>query len=716
MSISRRFVTSLLTSPAWWVGVLASLLLSMVASQLINDNIETEFEYQTSSAEIAIRDRLKSYVDVLRSLSAFFHANDGATREQFQTYVRSLEIEQSFPGIGNLNFAPEVFADEKLAFELRVRKENSRISPDYPVFSINPPGERNSYHPLTFQEPMQSNFSTWGLDLASIPKVKKALDISRDTGELSTSGRLIKITGENPRVALAMRLPLYHRGMPLNTVQQRRAAYYGTVGAGFNISKLLLGALDNKVLRYMRIRLYDTGRIDEQREIGTANPDRLLFDTAAERTTLWQPRTAFKKRVPIEFGARIWEIEFEADKSAMSNTLDTVLPWSVLCFGLLASLLLYGNYYSLISARRRAIDIASDMTKDLRASETSLAEAQHMARLGSWLMDTVTHRMSWSDETFRLFGLQKFLDISYEDFLRRIHPDDREQIRKGIDKSIGNGVEFEAEHRILRGDGSLRWVQTIARPGRSRSGILVRGTLMDVTERKVTVEALKRSQQMLRDLTSYQNQVKEDERKRIAREIHDELGQTLLALRIDVAMLDTRTAKTHPRLNAKVRAVLGLIDSTMKTIRTIINNLRPSVLDLGLTAAIEWQVAEFQRRSGIACELHIDDRADLAVDDTRATTLFRVLQESLTNVIRHAAATKVEIELSRNEGQLAMKIADNGIGIYPNNRRKNNSFGLLGVEERIHALHGECTITSEPGKGTTLIILIPIAEEQTMLN
>jgi signal transduction histidine kinase len=178
-------------------------------------------------------------------------------------------------------------------------------------------------------------------------------------------------------------------------------------------------------------------------------------------------------------------------------------------------------------------------------------------------------------------------------------------------------------------------------------------------------------------------------------------------LRIDVSMLDARTGQSHPRLNQKVRDALNHLDATVKTIRTIINNLRPAVLDLGLTAAIEWQVAEFRRRSGITCDLLMSEK-EFYLDDTRATSLFRILQESLTNVIRHAKATHVVIELYREAGQLVMKITDNGIGIYPETRNSANSFGLVGVEERIHALNGKFVITSAPGKGTTLTTYIPI--------
>ena len=236
-----------------------------------------------------------------------------------------------------------------------------------------------------------------------------------------------------------------------------------------------------------------------------------------------------------------------------------------------------------------------------------------------------------------------------------------------------------------------------------------RQDLDHINERLQAEGALRQSQEELRQLASYQERIKEDERKRIAREIHDELGQNLLALRIDIAMLHARTGTTHPKLNRKVHAVLEHIDSTMKAMRAIINNLRPTVLDLGLNAAIEWQVKEFQRRTGIACELVMPE-AEVVVDDNRATALFRVLQESLNNVFRHARATRAKIELHMTGERLLMTVSDNGVGIFPGCRRKANSFGLVGIKERISTLGGELTIATAPESGTELTISVPLPQ------
>ncbi|RJG08144.1 sensor histidine kinase [Noviherbaspirillum cavernae] len=229
----------------------------------------------------------------------------------------------------------------------------------------------------------------------------------------------------------------------------------------------------------------------------------------------------------------------------------------------------------------------------------------------------------------------------------------------------------------------------------------------EIVERRSAEEALRQSQAILRELAAYQEKIREDERKRIAREIHDDLGQNLLALRLDVSILHARTSERHPNLNEKIGAALGHIDTTMKSVRAIINNLRPAVLDLGLHAAIEWQVNEFRRLSSIECELTMDHHG-ATLDDMQATAIFRVLQESLTNIRRHACATSVSIDMRTDGRQLWMVITDNGVGMYPNDRRKAHRFGLVGMAERIGMLGGELRIDSAPGEGTVLHLSIPM--------
>ncbi|MES2743410.1 MAG: CHASE domain-containing protein [Pseudomonadota bacterium] len=215
------------------------------------------------------------------------------------------------------------------------------------------------------------------------------------------------------------------------------------------------------------------------------------------------------------------------------------------------------------------------------------------------------------------------------------------------------------------------------------------------------------SHQKLRRLAAHADQIKEEERKRIAREIHDDLGQNLLVLRIDADMLASRTSGRHPRLHARVRATVGQIDATIKSVRHIINDLRPTVLDLGLNAAVEWQIAEFRRRTGIMCELN-DHHSEIRINDHCATAFFRILQESLSNISQHAQASLVQVELHKAGSTLSMTVRDNGVGVDFKERTKAGSFGLVGIEERIKILGGHFSIKSGPGAGLTIHVSAPV--------
>jgi PAS domain S-box-containing protein len=219
---------------------------------------------------------------------------------------------------------------------------------------------------------------------------------------------------------------------------------------------------------------------------------------------------------------------------------------------------------------------------------------------------------------------------------------------------------------------------------------------------------LSESREQLRQLAEHLEVVKEEERKRIARDVHDELGQNLLALRIDLSMLSARTSERHGLLHRRVNAALENLDATLRSVRGIMNDLRPAVLDLGLPAALEWQAAEFRKRSGLACSLALPAEAALAaVTPEMAIVLFRSVQEALSNVRRHAAASRVEIALSAAGGRLVLSVADDGVGMAPAGgarRGGDDSFGLIGMRQRVAAQGGQFDITSPAGGGCRLTL------------
>jgi len=238
------------------------------------------------------------------------------------------------------------------------------------------------------------------------------------------------------------------------------------------------------------------------------------------------------------------------------------------------------------------------------------------------------------------------------------------------------------------------------------------GVGFDITERVQSQLELKKSHQDLRDLATHLQDIREDERTRIAREIHDELGQQLTGLKMDISWLSKKVHSPNEEINVKLSEALALIDDTVKTVRRIATQLRPSILDdLGLVSAIEWQADEFEKRFKIKTAFH-STLGNIAIDKEIATGIFRIFQECLTNVLRHSQATEVKSMLSASNGVLRLLVSDNGIGFNANAIETKKTLGLLGMKERTLIMGGTYDINSKPGEGTTVHIAVPLATSE----
>ncbi|MGZ5036907.1 MAG: PAS domain-containing sensor histidine kinase [Usitatibacter sp.] len=231
--------------------------------------------------------------------------------------------------------------------------------------------------------------------------------------------------------------------------------------------------------------------------------------------------------------------------------------------------------------------------------------------------------------------------------------------------------------------------------------------LRDVTDRDRAEKALRESREEIRALGLVAQNLREQANSRVARELHDELGQALTALKIDVIWLKEHAASKDAAIQAKLASMQFLLDGTVAATRRISADLRPLVLDdLGLAAAADWLVQNFTNRTGVACDLVIGPGFD-DLEDPFATTLFRALQESLTNIAKHANATRVEVTLSRHDGELTLSVRDDGRGFLPDEPRKPTSYGILGLHERAYLLGGDVTVDSAPGQGTIIEMRLP---------
>jgi signal transduction histidine kinase len=217
------------------------------------------------------------------------------------------------------------------------------------------------------------------------------------------------------------------------------------------------------------------------------------------------------------------------------------------------------------------------------------------------------------------------------------------------------------------------------------------------------------SLKLLRALAARLQNVREEERTHVAREIHDELGQACTAIKMDLALIARKATKKQARLRAKVDSATQLVNGLITSLRRIASELRPRTLDdLGLNAALEWQAQDFEARTRIPCSLALPEEP-IVLDSERSTAIFRIFQESLTNVARHANATQVNANMEKEGNELVLQIRDNGKGFDLEVARLGKSLGLVGMQERALLLDGELKIEAVPGSGTTLTLRIPLA-------
>lgn len=301
---------------------------------------------------------------------------------------------------------------------------------------------------------------------------------------------------------------------------------------------------------------------------------------------------------------------------------------------------------------------------------------------------------------------------SREEFLklntRQLRPvEDVETFLKEVDKMQPDIINIR-NWRHQKKDGTVIQVETYSHQIMYEGQRAWLGLSHDVTEKNEAKELLQQSYEDIRQLASNLQSIREEERTNIAREIHDELGQQLTGLKMDLHWLIKKISNNEQEIQNKLGESVELINATIATVRKISTDLRPSILDdLGLIAALEWQAKEFQKRSGTKVEF-INNAGNISIEPEVATAIFRIFQELLTNIARHANATFVQVELKKNERNLYFSLNDNGVGFDPDSIKNKKTLGLLGIKERSLLLGGTYEIKSAPGKGSVTNISVPV--------
>ncbi len=361
------------------------------------------------------------------------------------------------------------------------------------------------------------------------------------------------------------------------------------------------------------------------------------------------------------------------------------------------------------------IGIGTDVTerkqaeKALLQSEATLKKAQQIAQIGSWELDIATHELLWSDEIYRILGyLPQTVNPNLEIFLKRVHPEDISLLKETMKTARETMKPFGADYRIITATGEEHIVHEQAELLFDDAGIPEKwmGTIQDITERKRIEDELKSSLEQLKQLSKYIEQVRENERISISRELHDDLGQALTAVKIDLGLIRQKISDNE--LVLKISNVTNLVGETIKSVQRITSQLRPEIIDdLGLEAAIEWYTGEFAKRTGIEVLLEIEK--GMSISNNESLPIFRIMQESLTNIARHAKANHVKIGLKKEGELIQFRISDNGIGIKEDKMKSKNSFGLISMSERAASLGGTFEIYPKKDDfGTVIKITFPL--------
>jgi two-component system sensor histidine kinase UhpB len=446
-----------------------------------------------------------------------------------------------------------------------------------------------------------------------------------------------------------------------------------------------------------------------EKALGTFNPDIILSDYSLpsfDGTHAFKIKQKKLPHVPFIFvsGAIGEEISIELIKNGVTDYV------------------LKDKLFTLVLKLTRALGESREKKAKLEAekklirSEKLLAEAQAIARIGNWEIDLVTDDHIWSDEMFHIFGISKKEHTpSQELFLSFIVEEDRPLIIQRMMESYDNLKNSSFNFRFQRHDDEIRhglseWKFDF--DGEKRP-LRQYGIIKDTTEIKKAEEEILEKNKQLRNLSSHLQNIREDERSHIAREIHDELGQQLTALKMDVDWVLHKLNGIENPVESKLKGMLKMCDNVINTVRRISSELRPAIIDdLGLIAALEWKCTDFEEKTGISCKF-ITEVQERRFDNQFGINVYRILQETLTNVSRHAEATKVTVNLIETSDEMVMEIQDNGKGITDEFVNNGKTLGILGMKERTNLLGGNLSITGKKDQGTKTKLILPFRNEHT---
>jgi two-component system sensor histidine kinase UhpB len=648
------------------------------------------FEQRAGHLTTDLRNELAACQSVLRGASGLLATAPPLTEDAWRNYVTRLDLEDTLPPVRTLGYAD--VAPRSMARLAAGSDATARLA-----------APADKVAPIVLMAPQPPDAPLLGYDIGNDADRRAAMLFAADSGEIGLNLRAAPFnataTDIGPRLELY--LPVYSTPVIPPTPETRLA----------NVTGMLLAVLDTT-------RLFETLMVHARHvdlQIFAGAPQTPLYTSAdpADEKTSDQPPLASKTDT-LRFGGTTLTLVYTASERDLGID-DDYASATVLTAGIAAAALLAGLAFAM--ARERTGTAGE--TREAHTQST-LNEARMMGIIRSSMEAIITidenqRIVIFNPMAEQLFGCSAMEAVGAS--LSRFIP---ERFRAAHGRHVEQfGVTGVSDRQMgkqrvlfgLRANGEEFPIEASISQIRDGTGKLYTVMLRDVTERVKADNAQRKSRQELRELSANLQNVREEEKTRIARELHDDLGQQLTALKMDLSSVEQALevgSGPATQLVRQLRGMRRLIDATVASARRIAADLRPVMLDdLGLIPAIEWLVNDFTNRYGIEVERRLEV-GDTEFTRNGATTLFRIVQEALTNVARHAEATCVRLTMRVADRQCELHIADNGHGAQQHGARTDKPFGLLGIRERAHMLGGTVEINSENGKGFAITVTLPL--------
>ncbi|WP_174969940.1 PAS domain S-box protein [Burkholderia lata] len=674
------------------VALCAGAVLSLGVALLVREQwqgaVHTRFERRTSHVTAMLRHELQSGVAVLEGARGAFSLVPGITPEQWRRYADTLDLDSGRSPVRQLGYVPLTPATRTALAGAKPLPAGTLATAALSAPASNSPVVRFG---ASDAAPLARALQTGDIALGVHPADD---DTSRDARTLT----LFLPATASPHAATT----------PSGT---REAGADGVLFAAVSPRRLIERALDAE-------RGIDVWM--------TAGGDRRAIVSVETTTDEASASPDLMRRTDeLNFGGTVLTLAYSAD-GRPSATGAQRAAGTVLAAGLIASIAFAVLIHALLRGRAGAADSGA-------SSRGILNEARMMGIIRSSMEAIITIDEKQTVVIFNPMAEQVFGVSAMEAIgapLSRFIP---ERFRAAHAKHVDQfGVTGVSERQMgrqrvlfgLRANGDEFPIEASISQIRDASGKLYTVMLRDITERLRAENALKQSREELRELSANLQNVREEEKTRIARELHDDLGQQLTALKMDLSVVEQQLrvpGRTQPDedVQSHLQGMRRLIDATVASVRRIAADLRPVMLDdLGLVPAIEWLANDFTNRYGIDVERHIET-GGLSFTSAGATTLFRIVQEALTNVARHADATRVALRLDVEEGFCVLRVADNGRGSTPGGpAHEDKSFGLIGIRERAHMLGGTVTIDTALARGFSITVAFPLStvQQETLIT